>query len=515
MTALTGRSPAAELPARTGWRWERPETSRFVLPALLALAAALAIGLAVPYSPTGTIAAIVLVGGALFLLGYPDACVPLVLFILYSNASSVAVDFHGAPAIVSMALPALLLVPLAHRVAIQRQKLVFHPVFVLMLVYLAVLLVGSLGSSRPDVVTTELNTFILEGILVFLLITNAVRTPRMLRAVTWAVVLAGMFLGGLGTYQQLTGTFGNDYGGFAQITEATFATGEESLQGEVLQPRLGGPLKDQNRHAQNMLFIAVLGLFLAWSERSKGLRGLAFVAAVMAAAGCALTFSRGTAVAFVMVLAVMVLLRTIKVRNLVVIVVATMLILQLFPQYSKRLASIGELTSAGDADTAGVQATDGATRGRLNEMVSAMLAFADHPILGVGPGMFRHVFLEYSDEAGFRSQIKAREAHNLFLGVASETGAIGLGAFTAILTMVLVPLYRERRRWLLRDPPLAFLVAGYLMMVVAYLANGMFLHMAYERFFWAMIALACAAGAIARAQQVAPGETAASTPPAA
>ncbi len=504
MTALVERAERSPVATRTGARrWELPDRTR-VLAVLAVLAAAVGIGLAVPESPEMTIVAIVAVCAGVLILGYPDLCVPLVLFVVYSNAASVAVDFHGVPAIVGLALPALLLVPLVHRVVIQRQKLVFHPVLWLMIGYLVVILVSSLGTIRPDVARAEIQTYLIEGILIFFLITNVVRTPRMLRAVTWAVVLAGLFLGGLGTYQQLTGTFGNNYGGFAQLSEATFGTGEEELQGEVLQPRLGGPIRDQNRHAQNMLIIAVLGLFLAWSERSRGLRGLALVAAGAAAAGCALTFSRGTAVAFVMVLVAMLLLRIVKLRHLAIVVVMAALVLQLFPQYSQRLASIGTLASAGDADTAGVQATDGATRGRLNEMVSAMLAFADHPILGVGQGMFRHVFMEYSEEAGFKSQIKAREAHNLFLGIASETGILGLGVFLTILGVVLVPLFRERSYWLARDPPLAFLAAGYLMMIVAYLANGAFLHMAYERFFWSMIALACAAGVIARARRSAP-----------
>ena len=68
------------------------------------------------------------------------------------------------------------------------------------------------------------------------------------------------------------------------------------------------------------------------------------------------------------------------------------------------------------------------------------------------------------------------------------------------------------RRRLLRPPPgelppeererlqSAYLVTGFLLALVAYLATGVFLHLAYIRFFYLMLALAGAAAGIASAR---------------
>jgi len=503
---MTGVGEAMARPLEAGARRGRPWLP-YALAIVLALAGA-ALGGVLGGDALLVVAGAVAAAGAAVLLGWPDLCVPLVMFILWSNAAGVAVEFHGVPSVVGMGLPALLLVPIVHRVVFRRERLAFHPVQGLMLMIFGVQLLGSWGSSRPDVVANELKVFATEGMLLFFLVYNAVRTRGHLRAAAWAIIAAGLFLGVVSSYQQATGTFDNSYGGFSQVTDATFATGEETVQGEVLQKRLGGPLRDQNRHSQNMLLVAILGLFVYWGERRRGLRLLALAATLFSAIGSALTFSRGGAVAFVMVLGMMVLLRLIKVRHIAAIALGAALVLALVPQYSQRLVKLEDLAGAGDEDTAGLAATDGATRGRLNEMISAGMAFADHPLVGVGPGMFRHVFLEYSEDAGFKSQLKGREAHNLVLGIAADLGGLGLSAYVGVFVLVLAALYRERRRWLVRDPPLANLLAGLLMMVVTYLATGVFLHLAYERFFWSMMALACAAATVAAREGRAAGTTA-------
>src|SRR6185436_7636416 len=136
-----------------------------------------------------------------------------------------------------------------------------------------------------------------------------VRTPEMLRRATWVLLGAGTFLGLLSFYQDVTHTYGNNYWGFAQMNNADFGTGGENIFGKVLQKRLAGPLGDQNRYAQNMLMLVPLGFFRFWGERSRPLRILAAIATVFCAMGVALTFSRGAAVAFVLVIVIMTFMR--------------------------------------------------------------------------------------------------------------------------------------------------------------------------------------------------------------
>lgn len=479
-----------------GWR----ELLRGALPALAVLVAALLVGVVAADSPFLALVLPFGVAGAAVLLLVPELAVPLVMFIIWSHAAGVAAEHHGVPTVIAMGLPALLLLPLTRDLVFRREPLRFHPVMGLLLLYFAVQLLGAWGAINPSAAQSQLVTFAVEGMLVFFLIFNTVRTPRLLRLATWAAVLAGLFLGVISGYQQATGTFGDNYWGFSQVTAAAFGTGETTIEGEVEQSRLGGPLGDQNRHAQNMMLLAILALFLAWSERSPALRLLALAAAFFAALGTALTFSRGAAVAFVMVIAVMAVMRYIKLRHVAVVILGTALVMALLPQYTTRLTSLVALTAVADSDTEGVQGTDGATRGRLNEMLSAALVYADYPTLGVGPGQFRYHYLDYADRVGIRAHQKARESHSLFLGVAADSGTLGLGVFLAILAAVLLPLHRERQRWLATRPAFAALLGGYFMMVVTYIASGVFLHMAYERYFYSMLGLACAAVAISVAE---------------
>jgi len=467
-----------------------------VLAAVVVGAAVLAMGLA-DLSPVVVLAAVAVGVAALVLLRWPDLCVPLVAFLLYINAPVVAMRFHGAPRLLVFAVPALLLLPLGQRLLFRREGVVLNRVFALMLVLLAVHALSALQSMDPPNSLDSVVIYLQEGVLLYVLLLNVVRTPTMLRAVAWSLLAAGLFLGVLSVHQQVTGNFDNDYWGFAQVSNAAFYTGEETLlAGEETQPRLGGPLGDQNRHAQNMLLVATLGIFIVWSERSLGLRLLAAGATAFTALSAALTFSRGAAVAFVAVLLVMALLRYIKVTQVVLVLLGVVLLMRALPEYGTRLGSMSQLGNVLSEDTEGIQAADSAAKSRTTEMLAAALVTADHPLLGVGPGMFRFHYPEYADEVGIKIHPGARESHNLFLGVAADLGLIGLSVFIAIILVTLWELHRERRRWIRSRPGLAYLVGGYLLMVVAYLASGMFLHMAYERYFWIPVAMAAAAAII-------------------
>ena len=58
-------------------------------------------------------------------------------------------------------------------------------------------------------------TFASEGLLLYVLMTNAVRDWRTLQAVFIALLAVGTLLGGLSVFQEVTGTYDNQYGGFA------------------------------------------------------------------------------------------------------------------------------------------------------------------------------------------------------------------------------------------------------------------------------------------------------------
>src|SRR5204863_334654 len=71
----------------------------------------------------------------------------------------------------------------------QRRPLVVTPALPLMIAYLTVLVISATlaGSSQRNAVTPII-TFLSEGLLLYLLVTNAVRNPQHLRMVLWAVI---------------------------------------------------------------------------------------------------------------------------------------------------------------------------------------------------------------------------------------------------------------------------------------------------------------------------------------
>jgi O-antigen ligase len=87
--------------------------------------------------------------------------------------------------------------------------------------------------------------------------------------------------------------------------------------------------------------------------------------------------------------------------------------------------------------------------GRWSSWQGALDVIASHPILGVGAGNFAEGTLVYSEKV-FRASVENGEiasvAHNIYLGVASELGLVGLVLFLGILFFLFktaVPIARR------------------------------------------------------------------------
>jgi O-antigen ligase len=474
-------------------------------PLLLAgvIGMALALGIVAPNNPVLAIGGEIVVLLAIGILAKPDVATLAVLSVLYTNAAVVAVRFHGLPYFFGTMVPALLLIPLASYLVFQRQRLIINPALPLIFLFMVIQVAGTLLSKNIGASTSDLTNFMVEGIGLYFLLTNVIRTPTMLRRTIWVLLIAGMFMGFLSFYQQLTGTYSNNYWGFAQMSNAAFRTGSQNLFGDETQRRLAGPLGDQNRYAQIMLMLVPLGFFTFLGERSKWLRVLAAAATAFCALGVALTFSRGAAVAFGLVILIMTFMRYIKPWQLALLILALVLLFAAVPEYRTRLTSLQGLSSlVSEDDGTGATSADGSILSRATEGLAALLVFIDHPVVGVGPGMFRFYYQDYADFVGLRVQTTDRQAHNLYLGLMAETGALGIICFLLILYVTLRNLDRTRRRWAQSRPELANMATAFMLAIITYMASGLFLHFAYIRYFWLMMALAGAASYIASAEEV-------------
>ena len=428
----------------------------------------------------------------LAILARPNLATLLVVFILYTNAAVIAVHFHNVPSLIGGALPALLVFPLASYVIVRREKLVMSPILLPIFLFFAVQVAGTLFAEYRYEATNNLITFILEGLGIFFLITNVVRTPRMMRQATWALLLAGGFIGALSVYQQFTHTFQNNYWGFAQMSFAQINTGVETINGAVTAPRLAGQIGEKNRYAQIMLLLVPIGMFRFWGEKKNLMRLLAAVITGLIAMGAALAYSRGAAVGFVLMMMIMVFMRYIKIWQVGILVVLLAVVLAAVPTYATRLTSLQTLAASFSEDSGGVATADGATLSRLTEMGAAGLVFLDHPILGVGPGLFPLYYQSYADLIGLRTLNQDRQAHDLYISIAAETGGLGLACFLVVIYMTLRGLARARKRWLQEEPEIANMATAYMLSIVTYLTTGIFLHFAFIRYFWLIMALGAA-----------------------
>lgn len=454
--------------------------------------AALAAGLLAMHSPALAVAGlgVAVVGG--LVLVKPDLATVLVAFVLYTNAAVVAVKFHGVPMMIGASVPLLLGLPLCYYLVVRREKVILTRILPLLFLFEAIKLAGVLVAERPDESVAFMLGSATEGLVLYLLMTNVVRSQEAVRRVMWSIIAAGAFLGGLCLYQDVTKTYDRNYGGFAQI-ENNAAFRAEVDGREVLQPRLEGPIGEQNFFAQMLLLVWPLALFRIFYEDRLPLRIVAGLAFALIGAGVALTFSRGAALGAAAIVGAMCLMRYLRVWHLGVLVLGLTLVLIAVPSYRSRLQSFEKLYSALSGG-GGVAAADPSTQGRLTEMLAAGLVFLDHPLLGVGPGMFKYHYPEYADKIGIRVQGTERAAHNAWLQIAAEGGAVAVLCFLVILGVTAWDLHRVVRTS--RDRQRAGMAAALLLSLAGYAVTSQFLDYAYIVFFWMIMALAGAVTAL-------------------
>jgi hypothetical protein len=422
----------------------------------------------------------------------PEVATLIVLFVLYSNLAVVAIRFHSVPAILVNSFFLLLGLPLVDYVVIRRQKPIINPVFCMMVGYLALVLISAAFSQVVANSQDRIVTYVIEGMALYFLVINTVRTPDLLRKVIWVFIVAGFLMGSLSLYQEITHSYGNSLGGLATAKKSTIDTGRVDTFGlDIQRQRAGGPLDDKNRYAQIMVVLLPLALLRVRAERSWILRLFGAIAGIPILAGALLTFSRGAGIAVIATLLAAVLMRLIKLRHfLVTALVGYFFVAAVIPDYLHRISTVEDVGDLATGDTTNV---GGSILGRATVNLAAFHIFLDHPLLGVGPGQTRYYTMEYGNQDGFRVLTTDRRAHNMYLEELADTGIIGFVGFMGIVLFTMYQLVQVRRRWARSRPDIAYTAASIWLAIIAYLASAAFLHLSYIRYYWLLLALAGAA----------------------
>jgi O-antigen ligase len=392
--------------------------------------------------------------------------------------------------------PLILILPLISYLLFQRGPLVIDRVFVLMFIFLGVQTVSTLFAYNMDAALNAVIQYFAEGIVLYFLIVNVIRDQQVLRQCIWALILAAGIMSAVVLFQELTHTYTNVYGGFGQRIGVL----EDQITG-VWQDRPAGSVGEPNYFAQILLIAAPLGLFRFASERALSLRIVALACTVLSILGIAMTYSRGAAVALLVVGALIIYVWKVKPIHVAIgLVGIALLVLTVAPNYVNRIISISD--AQGFVSQDGGQPKDRSLRGRAAENLAAIAVFLDYPILGSGPGNFLKLYQFYVEDTGYYVQhtTEERPAHNLYLNIAADVGICGLAAFLAIIVVQIRQLLRIRARHTEHGSEIGSIATGLLLSLVGYLFAGLFLSLAYQRYFWILIALISATTLISNAQ---------------
>jgi O-antigen ligase len=410
------------------------------------------------------------------------------IFMIYIRFSDVLVNVHGMPSIAKPFIALLLIVILIRwGVYGQRPENWVHPTL-LLAGYGLIGLSALLYAADPARAQDALIVFIKDSVIMLIVVILLQRAAT-LRRVIWTLLAAGIFMGTITTYQQLTGTFDNNYWGFAQAAV-------ENIVGDVSDYRVGGPGLGPNGYGQFMLFLVPLALDRLWNENRRPLRIFAVWALVVCALTIVFTFSRGVFVGLIVVLVLMFIQRRPKPVAILITILLVAVMLQFIPvRYTERLATLADLLPGVGLDAR----TEVSFRGRLSENIAGVQMFTDHPVLGVGLGNFNYHYQTYSRRLGLDPRREARSAHNLYLEIASEMGLLGLAWFAILQWVTFRGLQRARADFKsARMPSYEGMVVAFGIAIIGFLVTSLFRHMAYPRYVWLLYGIALAMPHVAR-----------------
>lgn len=466
---------------------------------------ALAIGL-------GTGLALLITGAAnpvlsvLAVLGLLTACVVTarvewgllaLVFMTYINLSDVLIKHYGLPStaqpFIGLLLMAILVRWLFHG---ERPAGLGRPALLLGICGLVRL--GTLFyAADPARTLAGLDDYFKDA-TVALIIFVVLQRATTLRRVIWMLLAAGMFMGTITVYQQLTGTFENLYWGFGTTKNLI-----DSVR-QTLDYRIAGPLNDANTYGQLLVVLVPLALDRFWNERKRLLRLCAAWAFTVCTLSVLFTFSRGAFLALIVALGFMMIRRPPRPLALLITVAVAIPLMQFVPaNYVHRVSTVLNFLPSSNTD----YRADESFKDRSSEMTVAWILFTEHPILGVGLNNYNAYYQQYSRLLGLDPRREDRSAHSLYLEIAAEGGLLGLVTFGVIMWMV-VRGTQQARRDLARAglPDHAGMAAAFSVGLIGYLTAAIWMHDAYSRFLWLLIGMALALGQVARNELAARGK---------
>lgn len=422
------------------------------------------------------------IGVFLLSLFYEEFGLLVLVFFSYTRFSDVLIEYEG---FISIAKPfvVLLIVAILLRWAVYRDppKGWLRPVLLFGLLSLTGL-VSLFYSPVADRVEARLLNDIKDA-LIAVIVVILLQRGTAFRRVMWVMILVGFFLGTLTVFQYFSGTFDKVYGGFA-------VSMQHQIVGGIDDYRATGPVGDPNFFAEIMVVLAPIALERFFHEKKALLRGAALWTFAVSVLSVIFSYSRGGLIALVFGLLVFFLYYPPKKFQIPVTIIAlAVFILFLPPYYMERLSTLTEIFHMGPT----TRVEERSLQGRLSENLTALEMIKTHPLFGVGLNSFSYLFPQYSKKLGLALVATEREAHNLYLEVAAETGIVGFSVFLFVLLSCFLSIFQARRKFKQANmEDYAQLTTGFMAGWLAYLVAAGFIHNAFPRYFYLLMGIALA-----------------------
>ncbi|MFN8530230.1 MAG: O-antigen ligase family protein [Anaerolineae bacterium] len=421
--------------------------------------------------------------GSLIVLRPPVGVYLLTVFI-YLNLSNVLEVALHIPSINKPVVALVVIAVLANRVFLNHRPIVVTRLIGAIALYGIVLLVSGFLAPYKDPAINYIIDWV-KDIAILIIIVQMSDDESTWKRMVWLLIICAGIEGMLSSYQVLTGNYSNQFFGLAntsinQITENYDGT------------RVLGMVSDPNYYGQILLMVFPMAAYRAFVERNPLLRLVAIASSGFIITTVIFTYSRGAFMALLIVSALMIIERRFKLFNVIAILTVTLFVLMPFMPagYLERLTTLEYIFQGGDA----LQSED-SLKGRSSEAMVAVSMFLDHPLFGIGIANYESNYLDYSVQFGIDRRLENREAHSLYLEALAETGIIGVFVLGIVFVVAFTGLQsaKAKLRSIHREDLVPYVVGAQLGLL-SYLTTSLFLHNAYSRYLWQIIAVC--AGAI-------------------
>lgn len=324
-----------------------------------------------------------------------------------------------------------------------------------------------------------------KDIVIIYCIVSALQEVRLWKQTTWLIIITTSLLCLLGFYQLATNNYQQTFFRLADIQMDQALTSSST-------PRVAGPINDPNLWGQVLVAVSVLVMFRIIHEKNALVKLACVLMLGLILYMVLNTYSRGAYLVVAINMLLILWLYRKRINPIVIFTGLTIAIL-LWPfipaTYRDRFTSLFVVTEKN-----GVY-QDTSLRGRSSEMLTGLAMFSEHPILGVGAANYNNNYQRYAQLIGIEFRAEARDPHSLYIQILSETGILGTVAFFGMVLFLFHALGRagqaiekvERlEEWLPWLDAIRLALLSYLM-------TSVFLHNAYIRYFWILVAMAIAA----------------------